>query len=399
MRYLLFILIMFCGHAYPQTFAVKADRIITGDKEILNPTILIYKDKIIAVTADRKAPDSAQVINLTGHTILPGLIDVHTHLLMNVDDIREYNDNLYNYSTPYRAIRAVSHLTTSIKNGFTTIRDVCTEGAGYTDVDLQKAVENKTIIGPNIIPSTKGIAPTGQYYPDPKNQNWEIQLPSGTSYVSGVDECRREVREQISRGAKWIKVFADWSVVSFTEQELSAIVDEARRFNVNVAAHATTREGISLAIKCGVKSIEHGDAFDEGLIQDAIKAGVYWCPTMTVYEYYKIPSDGKYTSLKTAYSKGLRIVLGTDVGAFPWEINQAKELEYYVKLIGMKPLDAIKSGTLYPAQLLGRQKEIGQIAGGFTADIIAVKGNPLDDITLLQDVSFVMQNGIIVKRQ
>jgi imidazolonepropionase-like amidohydrolase len=395
MKYFLLILVMFSRHAYSQTFAIKGDRIISGDKEILNPTIVIYKDKIIDINIKGIYPDSAQVIDLSGYSILPGLIDVHTHLL---HDGGEYNDNLYNYSTSYRAIRAVSNLNTSLINGFTTVRDVCTEGAGYADVDLAKAIDKKIIVGPKVIPSTKGIAATGQYYPNPKNQNWEIELPAGTKYVSGVDECRKEVREQISRGAQWIKVFADWSVVSFTMEELLAIVNEAKRFNVNVAAHATTREGILLAIKCGAKSIEHGDQFDEALIQEAIKADVYWCPTMTVYEYYKVSSEKKYASLKNAYANGLKIVLGTDAGAFPWTINQAKELEHYVNLIKMKPIDAIKSGTMYPAQLLGKEKEIGLLNKGFTADIIAVKGNPLDDITLLQRVDFVMKGGVIIKR-
>lgn len=390
------ILLLYGGHLYPQTFALKADRLITGDKEILNPTVIIYQDKILDIIVTGDIPDSAQVIDLKGHTILPGLIDVHTHLLHDGGD---YEKNLYNYSTAYRAIRATSHLDISLKNGFTTLRDVCTEGAGYADVDLELAIEKGIINGPTIVPSTKGIAATGQYMPRPRNQNWNLDLPSGTNYVTGIDECRKEVREQISRGAKWIKVFADWEVVSFTEQELLAIVDEAKRFNVNVAAHATTRAGILLAIKCGVKSIEHGDGFDEALIQQAIKANVYWCPTMTVYEYYKIPSDEKYKSLKNAYSKGLKIVLGTDIGSFPWTNNQAKELEYYVKLVGMKPIDAIKSGTIYPAQLLNKQKEIGQLESGFLADIIAVKGNPLTDITLLQHVDFVMKNGHIIKRQ
>lgn len=388
-------LIMFSGHVYSQTLAIKADRMVSGDREVLNPTIVVYKDKIIDVLINGQAPDSAKLIDLSGHSILPGMIDVHTHVLHDGGD---YNENLYNYSTTYRAIRAVSNLDISLKNGFTTIRDVCTEGAGYADVDLAKAIDKKIIIGPTLIPSTKGIAATGQYYPSPKDQNWEIELPSGTKYVSGVDECRKEVREQISKGAQWIKVFADWSAVSFTEQELLTIVNEAKRFNVSVSAHATTREGILLAIKCGVKSIEHGDQFDEALIQEAIKAGVYWCPTMTVYEYYKVPSEKKYASLKSAYAKGLKIVLGTDAGAFPWTINQAKELEHYVNLIKMRPIDAIKSGTMYPAQLLGKEKEIGLLDKGFTADIIAVRGNPLQDITLLQRVDFVMKSGSIIKR-
>ena len=385
------------GDISAQTLAIKADRLFNGkaDNIISNPVIIIHKNKIVDINFENHIPDSAEVVDLSGHTILPGLIDVHTHLLHDGGD---YNVNLYNHSPSFRAVRAVSHLDIALKNGFTTVRDVCTEGAGYADIDLEKAINQGYISGPKIIPSTKGIATTGQYYPSPKYQNWEIELPSGTKYVSGEKECREVVREQISRGAKWIKVYADWSAVSFTYDEISSIVEEAKRFNVSVAAHATTKEGIALAIKAGAKSIEHGDSFDEELIEKAIAAGVYWCPTMTVYEYYKVPSESKYKNLKKAYKNGLKIVLGTDVGSFPWTTNQAKELEYYVNIIGMRPVDAIKSGTSFAAEMLNMQNEIGQIESGFIANIIAVKGNPLDDITLLQKIDFVMKEGEIYKR-
>ena len=385
------------GNLNAQTFAIKADKLIDGksSKEISNPIVIIYKDKIVDINFKNYIPDSAQIIDLSGHTILPGLIDVHTHLLHDGGD---YNENLYNYSTSYKALRAASHAETALKNGFTTLRDVCTEGACYADVDIERAIAKGFIIGPRIIPSTKGIATTGQYSPSPKYQNWDIELPAGTKYVSGEVECREAVRDQISRGAKWIKVYADWSAVSFTFEEISAIVDEARRFKVNVAAHATTKDGIEIAIKAGAKSIEHGDSFDEALIQKAISAGVFWCPTMTVYEYYKMPSEVKYENLKKAYKKGLKIVLGTDIGSCPWNTNQAKELEYYVKIIGMLPMDAIKSGTSQAAELLGMENQIGQVEKGFLADIVAVKGNPLDDITGLQKIDFVMKGGKIYKR-
>lgn len=395
MRYIIFCIFIPAAHLCAQTIAIKADRLISGDKEILNPVVLVKGHTILAITTDAAIPDSAQLIDLSGHTILPGLIDVHTHVLV---DGSEYFRNLYVQSASFRAIRAVSYLDISLNNGFTTIRDVCSEGAGYADVDIAKAVDAKLIRGPKVIPSGRGLAATGQYMPRPASQNWDHEFPAGTQYVTGADECRRAVREQISKGAKWIKLYIDWDVVTLTEQEVLAVIEEAKRFNVQVAVHATTSEGIALAIKCGAKSVEHGDGFDDALIQQAIKSRVYWSPTLTVYDHYKIPSEKKYAALKSAYMKGLKIVLGSDVGSFPWTINQAKELELYVTKIGMRPIDALKSGTVYAAELLGKEKEIGQIVEGFTADIIAIKGNPLLDITLVQNVDFVMKSGMVVKR-
>ena len=176
------------------------------------------------------------------------------------------------------------------------------------------------------------------------------------------------------------------------------MVEEAQQYGVSVAAHANTKEGIARAIKAGAKSIEHGRGFDEELIDQALAAGVYWCPTMLVREYYESASDKIYQQLGLAYRKGLPIVLSTDIGSLPWTVNQAKELEYYVKKAGMSPMDAIKSGTSTAAALLNGQEVIGQIKEGFLANIIAVAGNPLEDITLLQDVRFVMRSGKIYKR-
>jgi imidazolonepropionase-like amidohydrolase len=380
-----------------QTYAITADRLIDGqnDQSLSNPTIIVRQNKIVEINFKNRTPDSAILINLKGYTILPGLIDVHTHLLANGGD---YDKDLYSNSPSYRALRAVGYLSVALQNGITTLRDVCTEGAGFADVDLSKALDSGFVTGPRVIPSGKGIAATGMYVPFAGDQNWELVMPYGTQFASGTDECLKVVREQASRGIKWIKLFADWGVPTFNYDEIKTIVSEANKYHLQVAAHATTREGIRMAIQAGVKSIEHGDAFDDSLIQLALTHHVYWSPTLTVDEYFSAPMDSVYKYLHKAYVMKLKIVMGTDVGSFPWSINETKELEYYVKKVGMSPMDAIKTATLNAAELLGKQQTLGQIRVNYLADMIAVKGNPLEDITLLQHAGFVMKDGRIYKQ-
>ena len=197
-----------------------------------------------------------------------------------------------------------------------------------------------------------------------------------------------------------MKLYSDWGTPTFNYEEIEAIVKEAKKYNVQVAAHATSAEGIRMAILAGVRSIEHGDEFNDSLIRLAIKNKVYWCPTSTVFEYFGggSPLDTTYHYLGKAMKAGLKIVCGTDIGSFPWTTNEAKELEYYVKKAGFTPMQAIKTATINSAELLSINDRLGILEKGFIADIIAVKGNPLNDITLLQKVSFVMKEGKIYKR-
>ena len=397
-KFLKIILFLFIlpGWSPAQTYAIRADRLINGrdNEAIAHPVIIVKDNRIIEVNFNNHIPDSAKLIDLTGYTVLPGLIDVHTHLLADGGD---YDKDLYQNSPAFRSLRAAKYLKISLHNGFTTIRDVCTEGAGFADVDLSRAVDAGYIEGPAVIPSGKGIAVTGNYLPSLRQQNWEITLPAGTQYVSGKDECLKAVREQIARGCQWIKVFADWQFVTFTGEELKTIVDEARKQGVAVAAHAGYPEGIELSIKSGVRSIEHGFFINDQLIQMAIDSNVFWSPTVSVIveDHDTMILNKLYPSLNKAYKKGLKIVLGTDIGSYSWEVNEAKELEYYVKYAGLKPMDAIKTGTSNAAEMLNKKSSIGQIAPGFLANIIAVKGNPLDDISMLQHVKFVMKEGRI----
>jgi imidazolonepropionase-like amidohydrolase len=394
---LLAVSMLCCDILMAQTYAIVADRLIDGqdDHPFNNPTVIVRQNKIIDINYKNSIPDSAVVINLKGYTLLPGLMDVHTHLMANGAD---YDKDLYSNSPSYRALRAAGYLDIALQNGITTVRDVCTEGAGFADVDLSKALDSGFINGPRVIPSGKGIAATGMYFPLPRDQNWEAVLPYGTQFASGKDECLKAVREQASRGVKWIKVFADWGVPTFNYDEISTIVSEAKKYHISVAAHATSKEGIRLAILAGARSIEHGDAFDDSLIQLALVNHTYWSPTLTVDDYYGSNMDTIYKYLHKAYLLKLKIVMGTDVGSFPWNINETKELEYYVKKAGFSAMDAIKTATSNAAELLEKQQILGRIRADYLADIIAVKGNPLEDITLLQHVAFVMKNGKIYKQ-
>ena len=380
-----------------QTYAIISDRIIDcrNGKQLDNPVIIVQKGRIADIRFDNRYPDSAIVVDLKGYSLLPGLIDVHTHILAGTDD---YDKDLYENSSSYRALRAVKHLSVSLQNGFTTLRDVCTEGAGYADVDISRAIDSGFIIGPRVIPSGRGIAATGRYVPFPTKQNWELGFSAGAQYATGIDECTKAVREQVSRGVKCIKLFSDWGTTTFNYEEISTVIKEAKKYNIPVAAHATTREAIRMAILAGVRSIEHGDAFDDSLIQLAVKNNVYWSPTISALEYYHADLSEVYKQLNNANKAKLKIVCGTDIGSFPWTINQAKELEYYVKKGGLSPMDAIKTATVNAAELLRMENRIGLLEKGFIADIIAVKGNPLNDITLLQSIAFVMKSGKIFKQ-
>ena len=380
-----------------QRYTIVADKLIDSkrNKVIERPVVIVENGKIVEVLTGSAKTDSSILIDLTGFTLLPGLMDMHTHLLSNGGD---FADDLYENSSAYRSLRAVSHLNISLQNGFTTIRDLCTEGAGFSDVDISRAIDSGYIAGPRLFASGRGIAATGSYVPRPRKQNWELDLPAATQYVSGIAECLKAVREQEHRNVKWIKLFSDWGFdPTFSKEEIQAIIEDAKRYPLPVAAHAKSKQGIRNSIIYGARSIEHGDQFDDSLVQLAIKHNVYWCPTLSWEIYYGRVYPGKYEVLNRAYKQGLKIVCGTDIGGHPWTSIQAKELEYFVKKVGMTNNDAIKTATLHAAELLGLSHELGSIEKNFIADIIAVKGDPSVNIEALQNVVFVMKQGVIYK--
>jgi imidazolonepropionase-like amidohydrolase len=406
--------------AQEKIIAIQAGKLIDGksDAPQTDVTILLKGNRIAEVGKNVKIPAGAQTIDLRNATVLPGLIDAHTHILLQGDVTQaEYDEQIYKESIPYRTIRAVAAVRTALMNGITSMRDVETEGAMYADVDVKKAINNGIIPGPRLWVSTRAMAPTGAY--GPSGYSWELILPKGVQIVDGADNCRQAVREQIANGADWIKIYCDRryyidkdgglsSQANWTPEEIKAIVDETHRLGKKVAAHAIGRNGIKMALDYGCDSIEHGDGFDDALIAQAVRQGTFWCPTMLVTEYVApgrtAAGNDIWTKmlpmLRTAVGKaakaGVKIAMGTDAGGFPWNgpeaVNQAGELRLMVNA-GLSPMQAIKASTIVAADLLDQETNLGSIEAGKLADIIAVPGDPLQDISVMEKVSFVMKDG------
>jgi imidazolonepropionase-like amidohydrolase len=399
--------------------AIRAGRLIDGksDTPVAGALIVIEGDKIVSVTAGGSAPAGVETIDLSKATVLPGFVDVHTHVLLNGDITAEdYDAQLLKESIPYRAILAARNARIALDHGFTTIRDLETEGAMYADVDVKTAIANGEVSGPRMQVATRAMTPTGMY--PLLGYSWEWKVPTGVQYVDGVEGARKAVREQVMYGADWIKYYSDrkyhfeadgvlHSMVNFTEEEAKAIVDEAHRLGKKVAAHCIGSDGIAAALRAGVDTVEHGDGLTDALIDEVVKRGAYWVPTITVGAYVAPGRGGNWTKMvdleKVAFQKslkkGVKIALGTDAGGFDWkEVNQAKEFEYYVEY-GMTPMQAIRTGTVVPAELLGWSDKMGTVEAGKWADIVAVSGDPLKDITEVERVKFVMKGGTVYKNE
>jgi imidazolonepropionase-like amidohydrolase len=362
-----------------------------------------------------RIPAGAQTIDLGAATILPGLIDNHTHVLLQGDiTSADYDEQLLKESIPYRAIRATAAVRVALMNGFTTIRDLESEGAMYADVDVKTAIARGVIPGPRMFVSTRALSTTGTY--PLLGYSWELKMPEGVQIVDGPEEVRKAVREQAKYGADWIKFYADRryyvapdgrlrSWVNFTDEELKMLVSEAHRLGKKVAAHAIGWDGIDAALRAGVNSVEHGDGLTDDLLDRMVAQKVYWCPTIFVGVYVASGRGGAWPKMVDlervafgkALKKGVMISYGTDVGGYAWTENQAQEFAYMVRY-GMSPMAAIKSATSVAAQLLGQSDNFGTIEAGKLADIVAVKGDPIADISELTRVSFVMKGGAIYKQ-
>jgi imidazolonepropionase-like amidohydrolase len=403
----------------PKRAAIRAGHLIDGksDKPLDNALILIEDDKIVSVTPGGAPPAGVELIDLSKATVLPGFIDVHTHVLLNGDITAEdYDAQLLKQSIPYRAILGARNARIALENGFTTIRDLETEGAMYADVDVKKAISNAEVPGPRMQVATRAMTPTGMY--PLLGYSWELKLPTGVQYVDGVEGARKAVREQIMYGADWIKYYSDrgyhfesdgvlHSMVNFTYEEAKAIVDEAHRLNRKVAAHAIGSDGIEAALRAGVDTIEHGDGLTEPLMDEMARKGTVWVPTVMVGVYVAPGRGGNWVKMveleKIAFQKALKrhvkIALGTDAGGSDWrELNEAHEFQYYADY-GMTPMEAIQTGTIRGAEVLGWGDKVGTIEPGKWADIVAVSGDPLRDIKELQHVKFVMKAGVIYKNE
>jgi len=401
--------------------ALRCGRLIDGrtDDVLSGAVVLVEGERIKAVGAGLTVPADATVVDLSRSTCLPGLIDNHTHILLQGDiTASDYDEQLLKESIPYRAIRATVAARTALLNGFTALRDLETEGAMYADVDVKTAINRGIIPGPRMFVATRALAPTGTY--PLLGYSWELRMPEGVQIVDGADNLRRAVREQVKHGADWIKYYSDRryylkdgalrSWTNFTDEEAKALVDEAHRLGRRVAAHAIGRDGIESALRAGADTIEHGDGLDDPSIDLMVRRGVYWCPTIYVGAYvaegraaagapiWKAMVDLERQAFGKALEKGVRISYGTDAGGYAWTESQAKEFSYMVRY-GMSPMQAIRSATSVAAALLDQQDNLGALEAGRLADLIAVAGDPLKDITELERVRFVMKGGLVAKRE
>jgi imidazolonepropionase-like amidohydrolase len=393
-----------------------------GDATKSNQLIFIQGERIEKITdASTSIPRDAKVLDLSSYTVLPGLIDAHTHLFLWGEDPAKggYDANILRAGIALRAARATYAAKRALEQGFTTIRDLETEGAGYGDVEIKEAVEEGTIPGPRIFGATRAISSTGGY--NLEGYAPELVMPKGVQIIDGPVEARKAAREQLDHGADWIKVYMthrSWidkdgklfSQPTLTVEELKAIVDETHGWGKKVACHAYNGIGLQRALDGGCDSIEHGLEMTDAQVEQMARQGTWYCPTLAAYYGDWAPEEspaGKRdrirasvheATFKKALNAHLRIVYGTDMGGIPWQEPEAQEFNRMVSL-GMSPMAAILSATSRAAEMLNSTGDLGVLAPGAYADIIAVRRDPLKDIHTLEQVKFVMKGGNVFKNE
>lgn len=414
LRYL-FVFSLIPSVLFSQTTAIKAGKLIdpkTGTV-LSNQTILVEAGRITAVGPNILVPNNAAVIDLTTKTVLPGLIDCHTHELLQPEDERGFPP-VISKSQAFRTIQGVAAVKKDLEAGFTTLRDLDSEGAGFADVALRDAINKGIVPGPRLFVSTLSLTITAGHMNN-TGLNPDIQVPDPASLTDSRDAMIAEIRRQVKYGADWIKLYATGTmrhvdpvtlepVNQVSLEDVQAVVNEAKRWRKDVAAHAYGGPGAKNSVLGGVRSIEHGMLLDDETLKLMVEKGTFWCPTLGTY----IPDNESETTelqkkiiarhketFQKAMKMGVKIAFGTDVGAY----EHGTSVREFLRMVeyGMKPLDAIRSATLRGAELLRMEKDIGTIEPGKYADIIAVDGNPLEHIEALKQVVFVMKEGVVYK--